>query len=346
MNNSALDNYCIAKNITNVAECYFYFASNRVAQCVFEILLGFFVGLSNSFAVFQLIRKKVKVCFDYIFIWCCIADFSNGVISLPFFHIKTVVDYWPFSKEFCIIWNTFDCMMNTINIFQVLFLSWCRRISITHPKDYQSNILVRNANFFCASVWILSVLIWLPINITYFLRYYQYGVCLIEYNPNYIRLLIMLVTWFIPLTIIIIFTINIIVLLNIKKMKKVAPTKALKRGVFIVNEASTLGTTFSSTNESEIRSLSTQSNKISKLVYFRTNFYKLVNRIDPQTKLSIIIIIYLTQWFPSCILSMANSICNSCISVNLELAIYWTTFTVSLTNPVSLLVLSPNFIHK
>ncbi len=65
-------------------------------------------------------------------------------------------------------------------------------------------------------------------------------------------------------------------------------------------------------------------------------------KLKPETKLTIIILVYLGQWLPSCFIWMIDSLCK-CVPNAVSTISYWLTFTVSLTDPILILVLNSNY---
>jgi len=82
----------------------------------------------------------------------------------------------------------------------------------------------------------------------------------------------------------------------------------------------------------EPATLQAQSNKAKK-IKFKSNV---------ETKLSIILIVYLVQWTPSCLIWMIHSLCN-CVPNDVSTMTYWLTFTVALTDPILILFLNSNY---
>ena len=66
------------------------------------------------------------------------------------------------------------------------------------------------------------------------------------------------------------------------------------------------------------------------------------NLFDAESKLSIVIIIYLVQWLPSCILWMTNSLC-LCISDIIMNSTYWLSFSVAFSDALAVLLLNSNY---
>jgi len=77
-----------------------------------------------------------------------------------------------------------------------------------------------------------------------------------------------------------------------------------------------------------------QTKKIYTFTYFKWiikhKFSQNLN-LTPEVKLSIILIVYLVQWFPSCLIWMIQSLCN-CVPNDVSTVTYWLTFTVALTD--------------
>lgn len=335
--NISNNSLCNQVTLANFGFCYSYFASQKVVQVMFEITMGLCTGFANAFSFYKIYKKPVKVCFDYIFITSAITDFCIGSINLPFYHLKSLLNYWPFGTGFCAVWASFDQMLNNINILNMLFLSFCRHKSVTSPKVYHNNILIKYTPYVCTTIWATCFIFWFSVCFSYFFRFYQGGNCVLVYNPSILKSLVTFTCWFVPLIIIIIFNTNVLILINFKKIRKnVTPNiiNQLKIHVFKEN-----------VNESGNNNPS-NSVEISSSNYFRKPIKYIKSKMHAQTKLTIIVLVYLAQWFPSCFMQIINSLCDSCISTQVEGTIYWLTFSVSLTNPLCLILLSPDFIKK
>lgn len=309
----------ISKNTSfnNVYNCYSYFALNSLIETVLEITLGVLSLISNISVIAMIVRKsKHIIVFERIIIAHSLVDIKVSCITLPIYHIFSIFNYWPFSKTFCIIWNTIDSSLNTISIFLVLFLAWTRAMSVLKPKNYLNNLLIRKSAKIILLLWITSYLIWSVINYFYISNGYQYGTCKLNYTPKYMEFITTLITWFLPLVLTVCLTVYVMRTLNLKKKSNL--TK-LKR--------SNIEPAENNTSEKNLTKPKTNSIKF---------------HLGPESKLSIIIVIFLIEWSLSCLLWMIDSLCE-CIPEFILYVTYWLTFTASLTDPILVLVLNSKY---
>lgn len=139
--------------------------------------------------------------------------------------------------------------------------------------------------------------------------------------------------YFTPLASIILLGFYMILLLrNIRRKKNI-----ILRGANLTRH-NTLGSIYLSTNTStNFRFLREPRPKFA-------NFVQMF-RLGPQVKFQIIIISYWIQWLPSFTINLFNPFCQ-CIPVDISEGIYWLTFSVSMTDPLVVLLLNPNVALK
>ena len=141
--------------------CYGYFAKHALASTILELSLGIGTVIANVFTFFLILtRNRKKFVFDKILMAHAIVDFVVGGIDLPIYHIFTMFGYWPFGETFCILWNSLDCSINTIGMLHMLFMSFARVRSITSPKDYHQNVIIKNPSRVCLAIWVISFILW------------------------------------------------------------------------------------------------------------------------------------------------------------------------------------------
>lgn len=97
-----------------------------------------------------------------------------------------------------------------------------------------------------------------------------------------------------------------------------------------------------SINTTELTNIS-KSNTLSsiRINKLKTSLKSRRFKMGAQTKLTIIIATYWTQWTLPCLITLIDPICN-CVSDEASTAIYWLTYTVTLTDPIIILLLNPN----
>jgi dopamine receptor D1 len=323
--NFSIKDFCQNSNETGLDYlriCYPYFAFQSILLTILEIGLGVSTIIFNMI-VFKMIsnKKDKKVVFDQILISHAIVDGVVGGIDLPFYHIYTILGKWPFGETFCIIWNSFDSSLNTITILHMLYMSWVRVMSIIQPKTYLQNKIIKHPFIVSLLCWLTGFLIWIPVNTCYITSNYPDGQCYILYKPVYIQFIITFLTWFLPLIIIVCMLLYLMRALKIKNSKK---------KIILKSNVSNAVTGF--TNITKIATQSVKNNK--------SNTKK--KQLIAETKLSIILIVYLVQWVPSCLIWMIDSLCN-CVPIGISKITYWLTFTVALTDSILLLALNTNF---
>jgi hypothetical protein len=322
--NFSISDFCQNSNETGLDYlqiCYPYFSNIFLCGTILEIGLGISTLIFNMI-VFKMIynKKEKKVVFDQILMAHAIVDGVVGGIDLPFYHTYTIIGKWPFGEVPCILWNSLDSSLNTITILHMLYMSWVRVMSIIQPKTYLKNKIIKHPFLVSLLCWLTGFFIWIPVNIGYITSNYTEGQCNIPYQPVYIQFIITFLTWFLPLIIIVCMLLYLMRALTIKNSKK----KLILRSNFtnVSTNLATLATQPSTQN---------QSNEKFKLT--------------PETKLSIILIVYLVQWFPSCLIWMIQSLCN-CVPNDISTFTYWLTFTVALTDPILILLLNSSYRYR
>lgn len=313
---------------SRLIDCYLFFAYNSLIPAIFEILLGVLAFLANVTVLCQMYRSSRGICvFDKILMAHVLLDLKICSLNLAFYHIYTIFNYWPFSKELCIFWSSMDTSANTISIFLMLFITWTRIKSVLDPTSYLDHVLIRNPFKCVISIWFGSYLIWIPINYVFISNKYEVGMCEINYEPKCIQFILTLFTWFVPLCLIV-FLIGFIMIELGKQEKKLSKYKT--PSVTIV----TTSLNHSSNNNNINNKKKKNKEKINK--------FKLKN-LKADQKLTIIIVIFLVEWMPSCILWMVDSLGTHLIP-DLALSItYWLTFFGSLTDPLLILVLNSKY---
>jgi hypothetical protein len=322
--NFSNDEFCQNSNETGLDYlriCYPYFVSKSILLAILEVCLCITTVIFNII-VFKMIynKKEKKVVFDIILMSHAVVDGVVGGIDLPFYHTYTILGKWPFGEVPCILWNSLDSSINAISILHMLYMSWVRLMSVIQPKTYLQQKIIKHPFIASLLCWLIGFFIWIPVNIGYITSNYTEGQCNIPYQPVYIQFIITFLTWFLPLIIIVCMLLYLMRALKIKNSKK---------KMILKSNVSNAVTGF--TNITKIATQSAKNNK--------SNTKK---KLKAETKLSIILIVYLVQWVPSCLIGMIDSMCK-CVPVGITTLTYWLTFTVSLTDPILILGLNTNF---
>lgn len=293
--------------------CYAQHALNNLGLVVLELFLWLGGSIANAFVIYVIWVKSERMVFDIILIGHSIVNIGIALIDLPFYHIFTLLNYWPFGRTSCILWNTFDGLLNTTDFLHMLFMSWCRKRSIDTPQMYRSNFLIRNTKTVLFFSWLVSLTLWLAINLNYNDYEPVKRSCNLKFDSNYFSFMLYFSTWFLPLFLILVISLDVYIRLLLKKKNRVQPFKS---------KAETT---------SGITSFSQQKRKI-----------KSCFKLDPQSKLTVIIGIYMAQWMPSCIILVTDSFCK-CVPDKISLSAYWLTFNVSFTDAICIIILNTKY---
>ena len=325
MNNSSSDNYSICDpsnndpSLDSLFACYDYFVQKNLTSTIFEYILGIGTVILNI-QVFRMINaKEKKVVFDKILMFHSIVDFVVGAFDLPFYHVFTMFNYWPLSLELCLLWNSLDSALFSISMLIMLYMAFCRFMSVHQPATYQNNRFVKHPFYMTTSIWIISLIYWGFINCFYIIPDYQYGSCTIGYSPSYTEFIYFFIGVFSPLCGIITLTIYVAYKIAQKQRSKRQKHKKFKKD-------DTASTTVSPNQAG--------TNKQTKKTKTQT-------RLTPEMRLTIIVTVYLIQYAPSCIVSLINF--NSIVPAQVASVLYWLTYTASLTDPITILILNPNY---
>jgi hypothetical protein len=312
--------YCSLSYITKVErlfECAYYYGLRRLSMSLSIILIVLLVFVFNLLAIYFLsIKNKIKSVFDKILISHAFMDLITGTVILPNYYLIAVFGYWPLNKSFCMFYVLIDNSMATLCTFHILYMSWVRINCIRIPKEYMKRFIAKNPFIVILLMTIVCLVFWAPASIVLVNNYYEDGLCFIEFKPQFLSLVIILLGWTVPVILIIIITIYILIILIQRKRSKRKKILSL-------------------TNKSENK-LIIKSKNFSKKVLNKVN-------LNPQIKLSIIIAAFCIQYLPYSLVWIAVTFCSRCVSDTFFEVTYLMTFTASFTNPFILLVLNPRF---
>ena len=108
------------------------------------------------------IDKQLQTITNYFLFSLAVADFAIGLISMPFYTVYIVMDYWPLGNFLCDSWLALDYLASNASVLNLLIISFDRYFSVTRPLTYRAKRTPRKAAFMIASAWIISVLLWPP----------------------------------------------------------------------------------------------------------------------------------------------------------------------------------------
>jgi hypothetical protein len=257
-------------------------------------------------------RKTGKLSiFNKVLIGHAFVDGLTGLIDIPLFHISSIFGYWPLPRIIAEFWAIYDSNINSTTSLHMLYMSYIRLRSIQSPRHYSNEFLIKSPALMMLSFWAVSLLTWFIIVVIIGLNEFSLSVAFDE-KTRYIQFAIYFIGWFLPLMLILIFSIQIIKYLVLKSQRTTNQRQMINnsRDLMTITNNPTIDTNKTSINDSKKLRL------------------KKVFRFKPQTIFLIIISTFWLQWIPPCILTLIQPICNDCINIDLYNDIYWLTYTV------------------
>ena len=171
-------------------------------------------------------------------------------------------------------------------------------------------------------IWVLSLSIWIPITMVSGILDYTIS---INYNPLFLNNIFNFILWFAPLVGILVLSIRIIWILNLRSLRKLGLGSKL------------IGATKNAVSDiTRSTNLTQKSSNNTKKLNVKKKF-----TLKPTVRFIIIILIYWIQWIIPCIIILVEGLCD-CVSNDILTPVYWLTYTVVLTDPLTILILNPN----
>lgn len=95
-----------------------------------------------------------------------ISDLVVSSLVMPFAVGNDILGYWPFNKNFCNIWISFDILSATASILNLFAISLDRYIHMKNPFRYEEWMTTKKCLGFIAIIWFVSIIIsFVPINL-------------------------------------------------------------------------------------------------------------------------------------------------------------------------------------
>jgi hypothetical protein len=190
----------------------------------------------------------------------------------------------------------------------MLYMCWVRWRCIAAPKSFSSEFIIRKPITMCCLIWACGLGTWAIISTRFGIIPETFSV---QFSPSFLKNILNIFFWLTPLLLITILSVFIIIRLNEASQNK----KALTLENSTTNKSSTL----SKTSNTKAKEAS----------------------MKPHFRFLMLIIIYQIQWYIPCLVVIIDGSCN-CVSPDVLTSIYWLTFSVLLTDPFFIYILSPN----
>jgi hypothetical protein len=198
--------------------CYAYFAELNVVKTVLELLLIVAAVGFNVLCTYLILFKSISwSVFDQILIGHCFIQCITALIDVPFFHMQDIFGYWPLPKIFSYFWASYDNNINTTTNLNMLYMCWARYRSVAAPTTFKNEVLIKHPKIVLTSIWGIGLTIWTPITIRYNNLNFSSS---LNYDPIYLQNIFNTLFWFVPLILILYYSIQIIWILNKRALKK------------------------------------------------------------------------------------------------------------------------------
>jgi hypothetical protein len=231
---------------------------------------------------------------------------------VPFFHLQDIFGYWPLPKLLSYFWASYDNNINTTCNLTMLYMCWARYRSVAVPTTFKNEILIKNPKTVMASIWVIGLSIWTPITIRYNNLDFSSN---LNYDPVYLQNIFNTLFWFVPLMLILYFSLQIIWILKKRDLKKIQMRNKVRAGL-------TIATVFAKGSLIQNEPMANLAAEIKKQHVVSRK--KPSTRWTPQVRFILIILIYWIQWFIPCVAVLVNGLCN-CIPNRFYVPIYWLT---------------------
>lgn len=140
-----------------------YTLTHIVIASIFVIVLMIIVIVGNMLVIIAIMTEKsLKNIQNWFIASLAVADFSIGLIIMPFSLANELMGYWIFGSFWCDIHSAMDVLLCTASIINLCLISLDRYWSITQAIDYLKKRTPGRAVVMITMVWILSAVICIP----------------------------------------------------------------------------------------------------------------------------------------------------------------------------------------
>ena len=125
--------------------------------------------------------------------------------------------YWPFSRTLAILWGIYDNGINWTTNTHMVYMSYARLRGIQAPATFSDEFLMKRSEIVMLSLWLIGFTIFTINELIFGMIEYTSS---IDYKPEYIKSIMNISTWFIPVMLIAIFSMQVFVELKKRDKKK------------------------------------------------------------------------------------------------------------------------------
>lgn len=235
-------------------------------------------------------------------------------------------NFWPFGYVSAIFFRLFDGALNTVGTMHMLYLTLAVLRSVQAGSSYQREPLMRYPVLVMILIWTLSILIFVPITLTFGIDPYTTN---IKISPSF-TLAINLITWFLPLLTVIVLGFYILIVL-----KKHHKRKMRIQNLDQIRLREVLGRRMSENNNnlSTVNMVGSRHNLFYRRILRALERVRELLNLETHIRFQLVIISYWAQWLPFTVVNLINPLC-ACVPNLLWSIFNWLTYSVSLTNPV------------
>ena len=81
--------------------------------------------------------KQLQTISNYFLFSLAVADFTIGLISIPFMTLYVASGGWTLGYDLCQFWLCVDYLMSNASVYNLLLISFDRYFSVTRPLTYR-----------------------------------------------------------------------------------------------------------------------------------------------------------------------------------------------------------------